>query len=395
MNRMRVLMLVPDMPDPIEKIQGGIQSAVLNLLRGFATQPVDVLLVSISSSKIASYKIKMSANVTVQYIPEGPASLSFVNYLFSCPGKIRKIVKEFRPDVIHFEEGMNFLLLRMFIGQYNKHVLTIHGITFAEARLKKHFLQRMKWYQNGIVEWLLLPKHIIHISKYSRQIFLAANKLISPVIFNAVSGRFFDIEKKRETSNQLLFVGAVNNRKNILSLIEVMKALQSEGKNYNLKIVGDFDPTEKYREEVLSFIQQNGLQQSIQFLGWKSQSELEGIYKDIDIVVLPSLQETLPVVIAEAMAAGRVMVSTTVGGIPEMITNNESGFTYSPADPAALQHILAMLYDNSPEIERVGVNARIMAKDKFHADVIASMTNDYYKQILVKPAIPVFPIFNI
>lgn len=395
MNRMRVLMLVPDMPDPIEKIQGGIQSAVLNLLRGFASQPVDVLLVSISSSKIPSYKIKVSANVTVQYIPEGPASLSFINYLFSCPGKIRKIVKDFKPDVIHFEEGMNFLLLRMFIGQYNKHVLTIHGITFAEARLKKHFLQRLKWYQNGIVEWLLLPKHIIHISKYSRKIFLAANRVASPVIFNAVSDRFFDIDRKLGTTNQLLFVGAVNNRKNILALIEAIKALRAEGKNYYLKIVGDFDPTEKYKEVVLSYIDQNGLTENIQFLGWKSQSELEAIYQDIDIVVLPSLQETLPVVIAEAMAAGRVMVSSTVGGIQEMVTNNETGFTYSPAEPVVLQRILARLYDNSSEIERVGANARIMAKDKFHANVIASMTNEYYKQISVKPGIPVFPIFNI
>lgn len=388
-------MLVPDMPDPVEKIQGGIQAAVLNLLRGFASQPVDVLLLSISSSATSIYKLEISPNISIQYIPEGPSAFSFVNYLFACPGKIRKVIKAFKPDVIHFEEGMNFLLLRLFIPYHSKHVLTIHGITFAEARLKKNFLQRIKWYQNGVVEWLLLPRHIIHISRYSREIFLAANKLASPVIFNAVSGTFFNVGKKSRTANKLLFVGVINNRKNILALLIAMAALKAEGKEFNLNVVGDFDPAEKYREVVNTYIQQHGLQENVRFMGWRSQSELIQIYDESDIVVLPSLQETLPVVIAETMAAGRVMVTTKVGGICEMIEDNETGFTYCPEDKFALQQILAGLYNNSEIIERIGENARIAAKYKFHGDVIASKTTEYYKQISVKPGTTTFPIFNI
>jgi len=395
MNKMRVLILVPDLPDPLEKIKGGIQSAVLNLVMGFASQPVEVLLVSVDKSSRHTVFVPLLPNVTLQHIPEGRSSFSFFNYIFSCPSRLRKVIKNFRPDIIHFEEGMNFLLLRLFIGQQYKHVLTIHGITFAEARLKKNFLQRLKWYQNGIMEWLLLPKHIIHISKYSRQIFLSANKLEAPVIFNAVSSRFFNVDEKAGITNKLLFVGVINNRKNIVELLRAMTLLNAAGMHYRLEIVGDFDPSERYKEEVLDFIHTNGLEEQVNFLGWKSQEELEQIYQDTDIVVLPSLQETLPVVIAETMASGRVMVSSRVGGTPEMIDNGKTGFTYDIGDVNQLTGILQQLHDNSSRIMEIGANARIAAKEKFHRNVIAALTYESYRRFSQKSLTTGVPLFNI
>lgn len=381
MNTLRVLILVPDLPNPLKRIKGGIQAAVLNLIRGLASQPAEVLVVSVTSDPIKDQKVQLYPNISIQYLAEGPSAFSFLNYLFYTPRPLNRIIAEFKPDVIHFEEGMNFLLLRCRMPMKKRHVLTIHGITFAEARLKTNLLQRIKWYQNGIVEWLLLPKYLIHISKYSRGIFSSAASNNSPVIFNAVAPIFFDVPLKTSMTNQILYVGVINVRKNIKSLLVALKALNDQGKYYQLKVVGDFDPSEKYKQEILQFIAANGLQQQVEFLGWRSQLELEQLYGASDIVVLPSLQETLPVVIAEAMASARVMVATTVGGIPEMIDHGQTGFVYDPKREDQLVGILGDLY-NQPELMRkLGEKARKAAEEKFHAAAIGAKTYAYYREI--------------
>jgi glycosyltransferase involved in cell wall biosynthesis len=381
MSMLRILILVPELPDPLEKVKGGIQSAVMNLVRGFEHMEINVLVVSVSKNIKSGYRKQLFPNVTIAYIPEGPASFSFINYMFFSSFQIRKMIKEFEPDVVHFEEGMNFLLMRACVNMRRKHILTVHGITFAEAKLKKNFLQRMKWYQNGIVEWLFMPKHVIHISEYSKAIVPSSNKKPLPVIFNAVDSRFFKVSDNADPGNQLLYVGVINLRKNLGMLLLVLKQLLDNGKNFHLNVIGDFDPSESYKEEITSFIADNKLEQYISFLGWKSQKELLTYYESCDIVILPSLQETLPVVIAETMAAGRVMVASAVGGIPEMIDHDETGCLFENKNELQLYEILANLHNNKQLIRKIGQNARVAASNKFRSDVIAKKTKEYYQYV--------------
>ena len=383
-DALRILILVPDLPDPLEHITGGVQSAVLNLLRGFEHFHVDVMVLSITDDTTEVYTKKMLWNVRITYVPEGPSRLSSVNYVLHASRYVRDFVSTFDPHVVHFEEGMNFLLLRLFVHKRWKHVLTVHGITFAEARIKRNLFQKLKWYQNGIVEWLLLPRNIIHISEYSKRVISGGQENGFPVIFNAVTPDFFSIENYRGQGNQLVYVGVINIRKNIKLLLKALYKLKAAGKRYHLKVVGDYDRTEKYRGEIEAYIRKRGLADQVEFLGWCTQTELLQIYTDADIVVLPSRQETLPVVIAETMAAGRVMVASDVGGIPEMISHGESGYVFPSNDLEALYRILATLHMDREKIGEVGNAARVAARYKFHCKVIAARTISYYEKISKK-----------
>lgn len=383
-DALRILILVPDLPDPLEHITGGVQSAVLNLLRGFEHFHVDVMVLSITDDTTEVYTKKMLWNVRITYVPEGPSRLSSVNYVLHASRYVRDFVSTFDPHVVHFEEGMNFLLLRLFVHKRWKHVLTVHGITFAEARIKRNLFQKLKWYQNGIVEWLLLPRNIIHISEYSKRVISGGQENGFPVIFNAVTPDFFSIENYRGQGNQLVYVGVINIRKNIKLLLKALYKLKAAGKRYHLKVVGDYDRTEKYRGEIEAYIRKRGLADQVEFLGWCTQTELLQIYTDADIVVLPSRQETLPVVIAETMAAGRVMVASDVGGIPEMISHGESGYVFPSNDLEALYRILANLHMDRQKIGEVGNAARVAARYKFHCKVIAARTISYYEKISKK-----------
>ena len=170
------------------------------------------------------------------------------------------------------------MLIRVCLPRRRRHILTVHGITFAEARLKKKWIQRMKWYQNGIVEWLLLPKHIIHISEYSKSVVSTSGEDGLPIIFNAVASRFFTVAENDGTSNHLLYVGVINERKNILMLLQVLADLVRNGKNYCLRVVGDFDMDEDYHLVIRKFIADHQLEKHVHLLGSYSLQRMS--YKD-------------------------------------------------------------------------------------------------------------------
>ena len=87
-----------------------------------------------------------------------------------------------------------------------------------------------------------------------------------------------------------------------------------------------------------------GLREAVRFLGWRA--DLDRLYADLDVVVLTSRNEGSPVALIEAMAAGRAVVSTAVGGVPDVVTHDLTGLL-APLDDAAMvaDHVLALLED--------------------------------------------------
>jgi glycosyltransferase involved in cell wall biosynthesis len=86
--------------------------------------------------------------------------------------------------------------------------------------------------------------------------------------------------------------------------------------------------------------------------------------------------------IAESMAAGKVVLASNVGGIPEMFENSVSGFLFDLNKIELPLDILGNLYNNNEMIKSISVNARKQAFEKFHCKNVAKETIDFYKHIL-------------
>ncbi|OPX58839.1 MAG: Trehalose synthase [Methanobacterium sp. PtaB.Bin024] len=112
-------------------------------------------------------------------------------------------------------------------------------------------------------------------------------------------------------------------------------------------------------------------------------SQMPGFYGISDIVVLPSLKEATSISGLEAMATGKPLVGTKVGGIPMLIDNEQTGILVSPKDPHALSEAIIDLLKNNEKRKTMGINARKKVINEFDwKKTIAPRTIEIYKKII-------------
>jgi glycosyltransferase involved in cell wall biosynthesis len=264
---------------------------------------------------------------------------------------------------------------------YSKTLVTVHGFALKEAQRKKRFKDKITWYINGWMNPILTPKNIIHLSNFSTQI--GSNKSIekNTIIPNAIKNIFFELPLKDRTDNKLLYLGIIDNNKNLIYTLNVLDALIQKGMIYHLDVMGGFSNPE-YEKIITEFIDEKNLAKYVHFHGWVNQEQVLEQLKTSDILVVSSKHESLPMAIAESMAAGKTVLASAVGGIPEMFEDGNSGFLIDIHNPEKTIKLLEKLYNNNELIVETAKQARALANEKFHCLQVAKATTAFYHNIL-------------
>jgi glycosyltransferase involved in cell wall biosynthesis len=172
-----------------------------------------------------------------------------------------------------------------------------------------------------------------------------------------------------------ILVGAticrVTREKGLFDLCDALGLLRSQGLQIKHVIVGDGEDSRElneYAERVAPGV--------CVFVG--TRHDVIDVLEVCDYFVFPSLHENLPFAILEAMSCGKAIVATSVGGVPELIVDGESGLLVPPSDPAALAAaILRVLRDDDLK-QRLGENAKKRAETNFSLDgYVEEMTHVY------------------
>ncbi len=376
---MKVLIIIPGFPFNTENIKGGVASALANLLQGFTNKQIEIRVISFNREITEKLIIHYSENIDIYYIPESKLP-HFFNFIIKGSAEIKKQIREFNPGLVHYAMSGYILLTKIFGLLQKTHLATIHGVPFLEARQNKSIKEKFVFYTNGVVEILLSPRNIIHISSYSQAFYGNKNKRIS-IIPNAINPSYYKLPIKNKTDNKLLYVGSIDTNKNILFLLKVLKILIEKQLSFSLEVLGGF-ADEAYQQEVLAFIKKNNLEGHVKLYGWITQPKLQEVLSQSDILIVSSKQETLPMVIAEAMSAGKVVICSTVGGIPEMVTDGKDGFLFNISTTENIISILEQLYNNNTLVQQIQTSARERAIDTYHCDKIAQKTISFYKLLL-------------
>ena len=171
--------------------------------------------------------------------------------------------------------------------------------------------------------------------------------------------------------NSILFVGAVIPRKGLLHLVDAFRVIREEHPQAHLRIVGPH-PNEAFLDQVRNSITDQGLNDSVAFIGSLAQKEVAKQMATSHLLVLPSLSDGLPRVVFEAMAAGLPVVGTDAGGIGEMIDEGVTGYLVEPGAPPALAEAMSKLLRDPQLANQLGVNGRSFARSFFSSEFYAA-----------------------
>jgi glycosyltransferase involved in cell wall biosynthesis len=167
---------------------------------------------------------------------------------------------------------------------------------------------------------------------------------------------------------RLVCVGRLCEQKGQLILLQAAARLHQAGVPFELVLAGDGE----MRAEVEALIRQLRLDAQVRITGWISSDAVRDEILAARALVLPSFAEGLPVVLMEAMALGRPVLSTYVAGIPELVRHGEDGWLFPAGDVEALAQALQACLACSPaQLDAMGAQGRERALARHDIDVEA------------------------
>jgi len=188
------------------------------------------------------------------------------------------------------------------------------------------------------------------------------------------------IEKKRALGlapNRVVvgFVGWLLPIKGPLYLLKAMQEVWQDYEDIDLVFIGKGELDVDLRAAALKA----GANGRVHFLGWRN--DIEEIMPLFDIFVLPSLNEGMGRVLVEAMAAGRPIVASDTGGIPDLVQHNYNGLLVPPGDHIALAAGIRQLMVNPHKAELMGQRGREMC-DRFSLEAMIAKFDTLYRELL-------------
>jgi glycosyltransferase involved in cell wall biosynthesis len=177
---------------------------------------------------------------------------------------------------------------------------------------------------------------------------------------------------------RLVCVGRISAQKGHLLLIGAMRKVFDRGLRFELVVAGDGE----LRDEVEALVRRHGLQDHVRITGWIGSEQVREELLAARALVLPSFAEGLPVVIMEAMALRRPVVTTYVAGIPELVVDGENGWLVPAGDIDALADAMTACLAAEPgALDRMGDAARERVLARHDVDVEAARLAALFRSV--------------
>jgi glycosyltransferase involved in cell wall biosynthesis len=173
-------------------------------------------------------------------------------------------------------------------------------------------------------------------------------------------------------------VGRIAPIKNHRLFFDAMTHVLAHHANAHVIVAGDGD----LRPEMEHYVRELGVANRVSFLGWRH--DLPQVYTDLDVVVISSNNEGTPVSAIEAMAAGRPVVASRVGGLPDVISDSETGYLFPPGNVEQLVCAVERVLRDGETTDRLRRNARESVKHKFATERLTADIDLLYRRLLAE-----------
>lgn len=355
-EKIKILMCGSD----VSRTKGGIVSVIQNYLEYAVWKDVDICYVATHMDGSNIQKLKLYNKALKE---------------------IEKILRAGDADIVHLHMSENGSIYRKtkIARLCNKYgvpvVIHHHGANFFESvyAMNKKDREELQKVLETVSMNLVLNK------EFSRNLKRIAPEAKVSVLHNAV--RVLPVSAGEE-KKYITTMGRLGQRKGTYDLVNAIKTLDSELKeDIQFCLCGDGEV-----EKVKTFIEQEGLQNRIAYVGWVSGEEKLELLSKTLVHVLPSYNEGLPMSILETMGMGIPNIATNINGIPEIIKSGENGILIELGEQKQLEDALRKLINN-PELRNCyGQKALQTVKEEFTVDRHIEKLTKVYKKIAAENA---------
>lgn len=386
--------LVGDHPLPNQCSRGGVQR-VVEVLRRELARTVRVTLLVPSSDVSLRHRDDYGEIVYLKR-PPGPG---FLNYWSLASIGLLKELKQLRPDIVHVQDvaGLSFSW-GFRHGLECPVVFTAHGVLEADLlhASQGDTMRRLTAAVRAKVVEIVerrsrrLYDDIIVINGYVLEAMPDVVRHRHHFIPNPVDKIFFKAARhsvNSVTEYTLLQVGVICPRKNVLASIRIVSEMIKSGCVAHLKIIGPIKD-QAYHLLCLDEIRKLRLEPFVTFHGSLAPVDVASQMDQADLLLLPSKQETAPMVIAEAHCRGLAVAGPRAFGLPSMVSEGENGvFLDGPTLKDDARRIVAFLA-TGVDRDKMRANARV----KYELDKVVDLTLGVYKAARENRSTNVFPI---
>jgi glycosyltransferase involved in cell wall biosynthesis len=373
------LALLGDYPLTPNRISGGVEYVLHSLAGELAkAQDLDVHVVTLRRD-VPARQVRRVENVTAHYLRP---VYRFANVTFHLINKFKlwRELAAIQPDVIHAHIAGTYGEVAQHTGK--PYVLPPHGIRHREPT------PGASWFTRVVRQPLIrrnerhsvrAAKYLTAISPYVMREFGDDVRGQVHLIENPTNALFFEAQDCTQPG-QILFAGYLEERKSVHHVIEALALLRERVPHAHLMLLGQ--PREAaFGERLQAMVKQSGLEERVTFAGLVGERGVAEALSHCAVLVLPSRQETAPTIIQQAMAAGKPVVATRVGGIPDLVADGRTGWLVNYGDVAALANAIEKILQNPALGKQLGQAGRAEAEKRFKANVVAAKTRALYEQI--------------
>lgn len=185
--------------------------------------------------------------------------------------------------------------------------------------------------------------------------------------------------KEKENLKYLLYIGKLEERRNITFLIEIFKEVNSKINNTKLILVGKGE--KEYINKCFDLIEQLDLKDNIVYIEALAQDQLPLLYENSEIFLLPTQYEIFGMVLLEAMYFGTIPITTLNGGSSTLIKSEKNGFVCSLEDKDKWVNLIVKILENNKDENDMSMNAKKMIRDNYTWDILVDKFIDVYKKV--------------